>query len=212
MFAKEKLTPRDLFARLVSFKSSASSDAWCSNWDIILGQNKLDKDLEHVFLKCKLCGQTKEPNNPYAITKSHIKPDSLGGCEGSKKPGTASRAAQHDVITLDEDYKQPAASKASSSKRELVQSNLDRFNPAPAVKAQVIEDLVGFFLESFIAMRSMYATSCAPERNWSKWGLLYTKLRANLSLETGEKIIFVNGNRDKSFMEDDDEEISLDTL
>lgn len=56
----------------------------------------------------------------------------------------------------------------------------------------------------------MHATSCAPERNWSQWGLLFTKLRANLSLERGEKIIYIKGNSDTSH-DTEDEEVVLRT-
>jgi hypothetical protein len=40
-----------------------------------------------------------------------------------------------------------------------------------------------------------HVTSCAAERNWSKWGLVYTKLRNRLSLEKAGKLIFMAGNR-----------------
>jgi hAT family C-terminal dimerisation region len=40
-----------------------------------------------------------------------------------------------------------------------------------------------------------HVTSCAAERNWSKWGLLYTKLRNRMSLERASKLIFIAGNK-----------------
>jgi hypothetical protein len=40
-----------------------------------------------------------------------------------------------------------------------------------------------------------HATSCAPERNWSQWGLTYTPLRNKLGVEKAEKLIFIAGNK-----------------
>lgn len=150
VFKQEKLTPRDLFSRLVSFKAAANDSSWCSNWDFVLGVNKRNPSLEHVFLKCKKGGGLLEPNNPYAITKTHFKPELPGGCECFRKAGTA---AQHEVITLDGEGSEAVGSSSSSSKRGLVQSSLDRFNPAPAQKAAVVQEIVSFFFESMLPMR-----------------------------------------------------------
>jgi hypothetical protein len=40
----------------------------------------------------------------------------------------------------------------------------------------------------------MHATSCAAERNWSVWGLLYAKLRSRLLLANA--MPFVKANHD----------------
>jgi hypothetical protein len=40
----------------------------------------------------------------------------------------------------------------------------------------------------------MPVTTCAAERNWSVWGQVYNKLRNRLSLELGEKIVFIRQN------------------
>ena len=40
----------------------------------------------------------------------------------------------------------------------------------------------------------MHITSASSERNWSDWGHLYTKYRASMSLELGEKLIFIRAN------------------
>ena len=36
----------------------------------------------------------------------------------------------------------------------------------------------------------MHATSCAPERNWSKWGLMYAKNKSRLSRDKAQKSYF----------------------
>ena len=74
--------------------------------------------------------------------------------------------------------------------------------------------LSGFPLIAEAALRllSMHATSCAPERNWSQWGLLYSKMRANLSLDVGEKMIFIKGNSGMGGNAGDDVEVLLDVL
>ena len=38
---------------------------------------------------------------------------------------------------------------------------------------------------------SMHATSCAPERNWSHWGNIYSKKQSSMKLSTAEKFTFV---------------------
>lgn len=44
-----------------------------------------------------------------------------------------------------------------------------------------------------IALRvlALHATSCAPERNWSKWRWVYRENRARLEVERAEKMIFL---------------------
>jgi hypothetical protein len=41
---------------------------------------------------------------------------------------------------------------------------------------------------------AIHVTTCAAERNWSQWGLVYTKQRNRLAIATAEKIIFVRAN------------------
>jgi hypothetical protein len=41
---------------------------------------------------------------------------------------------------------------------------------------------------------SLHATSCAPERNWSKWRWVYRENRSRLLLERAEKMIFVSSH------------------
>ena len=41
---------------------------------------------------------------------------------------------------------------------------------------------------------AMHVTTCAAERNWSQWGLLYTKQRNRLAIATAEKMIYVRAN------------------
>jgi hypothetical protein len=38
-------------------------------------------------------------------------------------------------------------------------------------------------------------TTCAAERNWSTWGLVFTKLRNRLALDRAGKLIFIAGNK-----------------
>jgi hypothetical protein len=40
----------------------------------------------------------------------------------------------------------------------------------------------------------MHVTTCAPEKNWSQWGVVYTKSRNCLQITSGEKIVFIRGN------------------
>lgn len=37
-------------------------------------------------------------------------------------------------------------------------------------------------------------SACASERNWSAWGLMYSKLRSRLTLERARKLIYVRCN------------------
>ena len=46
---------------------------------------------------------------------------------------------------------------------------------------------------------SAHVTTAAAERNWSAWGRTYTSLRANLSLESAEKMIYVKANMPKEW-------------
>ena len=40
-----------------------------------------------------------------------------------------------------------------------------------------------------------HVTSCAAERNWSQWGLLFSKLRNRMALDRAAKLIFIAGNK-----------------
>jgi hypothetical protein len=45
---------------------------------------------------------------------------------------------------------------------------------------------------------SLHATSCAAERNWSKWGLVFNdKLRNGLDVQRAAKMIFIAANYDQ---------------
>ncbi len=37
-------------------------------------------------------------------------------------------------------------------------------------------------------------SACASKRNWSAWGLMYSKLRSRLTLERARKLIYVSCN------------------
>jgi hypothetical protein len=54
----------------------------------------------------------------------------------------------------------------------------------------------GFPFLAEVASRalSMHATSCAPERNWSLWGNVYTKARNRLAVTKAEKLIYIRMN------------------
>lgn len=43
-----------------------------------------------------------------------------------------------------------------------------------------------------VMLLSMHTTSCAAERNWSKWGLMFAKNRARLGRERAMKMIFLS--------------------
>jgi hypothetical protein len=45
-----------------------------------------------------------------------------------------------------------------------------------------------------LKLLSMHVTTCSAERNWSQWGLVYTKVRNRLQLSRGEKIVFIRAN------------------
>ena len=36
--------------------------------------------------------------------------------------------------------------------------------------------------------------SCAPERNWSRWGLVFTPNRNLLGLEQASKLVYIQSN------------------
>ena len=42
-----------------------------------------------------------------------------------------------------------------------------------------------------VQLLGMHATSSAPERNWSKWGLMYAKNKSRLSREKAQKIMYL---------------------
>ncbi len=46
---------------------------------------------------------------------------------------------------------------------------------------------------------SAHTTTAAAERNWSAWGRTYDSLRASLSLDTAEKLIYVKANMPKTW-------------
>jgi hypothetical protein len=46
-----------------------------------------------------------------------------------------------------------------------------------------------------VKLLGMHVTKCAPERNWSQWGLVYTKSRNRLEVAKGEKIVYIRGNK-----------------
>ncbi|EFJ40248.1 hypothetical protein VOLCADRAFT_108259 [Volvox carteri f. nagariensis] len=45
-----------------------------------------------------------------------------------------------------------------------------------------------------IRLLLMHASTCSSERNWSAWGLVYTKARNRLAIEWAEKIVYIRGN------------------
>ena len=47
---------------------------------------------------------------------------------------------------------------------------------------------------------SAHTTTAAAERNWSAWGRTYDNLRASLSLDTAEKLIYVKANMPKKWL------------
>jgi hAT family C-terminal dimerisation region len=59
---------------------------------------------------------------------------------------------------------------------------------------------------------SMHVTSCASERNLSKFGRLYDKMRARLLIERGEKMVFVSQNRNKRAVVQVDEDVIVADL
>jgi hypothetical protein len=87
---------------------------------------------------------------------------------------------------------------------------------APAAERVSYWEVIGrefFPLVSKAAARllSLHVTSCAAERNWSVWGRLYSKLRARLSLQVAEKLVFIAQNS-KNRSKVDDEELLLRVL
>ncbi len=50
-----------------------------------------------------------------------------------------------------------------------------------------------------------HVTTCAAERNWSAWGLVYTKTRNRLGIERAEKLVFIAGNKGSAKQRADEE-------
>jgi hypothetical protein len=63
-----------------------------------------------------------------------------------------------------------------------------------------------------VKLLSMHVTSCASERNLSKFGRLYDKLRGHLSIERADKMVFVSQQRSPAVHECDDEEVLVAEL
>jgi hypothetical protein len=63
-------------------------------------------------------------------------------------------------------------------------------------------------------LMTMHVTSCASERNLSKFGRLYDKLRGRLLVKKAEKIVFVSQNRAFNVKGNDlpDEEVLISDL
>jgi hypothetical protein len=61
-------------------------------------------------------------------------------------------------------------------------------------------------------LMSMHVTSCASERNLSKFGRLYDKLRGKLRIETANKMVFVSQNRHASVCEGTDEDVLVASI
>jgi len=57
-----------------------------------------------------------------------------------------------------------------------------------------------FPLISAVADRllSAHVTSCAPERNWSMFGNIFSKTKNRLALERAKKIAYIRGNSSNS--------------
>ena len=64
------------------------------------------------------------------------------------------------------------------------------------LKAQRLFPRLAFAANKLLSART---TAAAAERNWSAWGRTYTSLRASLSLETAEKMIYVKANMPKEW-------------
>ena len=56
------------------------------------------------------------------------------------------------------------------------------------------------------------ANLVANERIWSKFGQVYTNMRANLSFERGGKMIYIAANADLADKVYVDEEVALDAM
>jgi len=69
-----------------------------------------------------------------------------------------------------------------------------------------------FPLISAVAGRllSAHVTSCAPERNWSMFGNIFSKTKNRLALERAKKIAYIRGNSSGSLGAD--EEILLSEI
>jgi hypothetical protein len=65
---------------------------------------------------------------------------------------------------------------------------------------------------TLLLLLSSLVTSCASERNLSKFGRLYDKLRGHLSIERADKMVFVSQQRSPAVHESDDEEVLVAEL
>jgi hypothetical protein len=63
-----------------------------------------------------------------------------------------------------------------------------------------------------VKLASMHVTSCASERNLSKFGRLYVKLRGRLRIEAADKIFLVAQNRQSMLCEGTEEEDLLECI
>jgi hypothetical protein len=63
-----------------------------------------------------------------------------------------------------------------------------------------------------VKLMSMHVTSCASERNLSKFGRLYDKLRGRLRIEAADKMVFVAQNRQAMLCEGTEEEDLLECI
>ena len=59
---------------------------------------------------------------------------------------------------------------------------------------------------------SMHVTSCAAERNLSQFGRLYDKLRGQLAITTGDKVVFMSQGRKPRAVARTDEEVLVSEL
>lgn len=55
-----------------------------------------------------------------------------------------------------------------------------------------------------VTLLSMHTTACAAERNWSKWGLLYSKNRARMARHRAMQMIFLSENNGFVLTEESD--------
>jgi hypothetical protein len=74
--------------------------------------------------------------------------------------------------------------------RVLVRSHTERI----AYLANELGESIPTCVKAAARLLAMPVTSCAAERNWSKWGKVCVANRANLGIETAEKMIFISQN------------------
>jgi len=60
-----------------------------------------------------------------------------------------------------------------------------------------------------VRLLCMHSTACASERNWSAWGLLYTKHRSRLALERARKLIYIRCNSKECSQDDLEADLQL---